>query len=87
MQKGNRFLQDIHNFSKQQLKDNKKVIKVRTKVYKLMLLFLYFMTAVTLYSLINDAVHVWLYSDSCHPTRISPEWDSFFIMLKWLISD
>ena len=52
-----------------------------------MLIYLYLMTAVTLYSLVDDMMHFILYSHTCHPTRISPSWDSFFIMLHWILSD
>ena len=52
-----------------------------------MLLFLYMMTGLTLYCLLDDIMHYILYSKTCHPTRISPEWDSFFIVLHWILSD
>ena len=52
-----------------------------------MFLFLYMMSGVTLYGLVDDIMHYILYSNTCHPSRISPEWDSFFLLMHWILSD
>ena len=52
-----------------------------------MLCFFYFLVGVTIYGFADDLIHRLLYSRQCYPTRISPELDSFFILMRWLIVD